>query len=284
MTRKRLRLLVRVLVVFLLLVGIGVGLTLQALREVPEFYAQALVEQPDPVVRKEAAKQFEQQTLDLVKEIRHEDRFSQEFTQEQINSWLAEQFDTSLADTIPQAISDPRVTLRNDHVLVGFRYHGKSFDGIVSLNVKPRVTEPNHLALEFESVKAGDIPISLDAVTAHITDRLHREGWQTQWKLKNSHDVLVVHFPPSESDQPVLEAVQVTDGLVHISGSRVSVDKDHDRPVRGNLPRESESAPESVPLPDLEAAPASVPRLDSDALNEDDSIEIREEPDDRQKK
>jgi len=206
------------LFLFLAVVGAAGGFW-WAVVQVPDFYQQALGEEPDPVVRKAAAKVFVQRTLRLVDDIKQTDRWAEEFEQKQINSWLAEDLQRKFSDILPEGVRDPRLKLTKDAILVGFRFRYEGFNGIVSLRLKPWMAAPNRLAVEFVSIKAGLVPIPLDEILAGITEQLAESGWKTRWTRANGNDVLIIDLDQGEPEQPVLEAIELLDGVIRIAGS-----------------------------------------------------------------
>ena len=218
MIRKRLALAAMLL---LALVGLGWGGLQWAMFQVPAFYANALAEvPPDPVIRKKAARQFVQHTLDLVDSLQNSERWSETFEQDEINSWLVEELhNPKYSGLVPRSVSDPRVLLRDEQILIGFRITQKRWDGVVSLRLRPWVPEPNQLALEVQSVKVGLIPYPLDDLLEDISVQLASEGVRSEWREMDGNDVLVVHLDRGESGKsPVLEAIEVAEGEIRISG------------------------------------------------------------------
>ncbi|MEX0704687.1 MAG: hypothetical protein WD069_21485 [Planctomycetales bacterium] len=217
MLRRRL---IQFATVLLLLVGIAAGYFFWGLRQVPDFYQQALARQPDPIVRQESAKRFVQRTLRLVDDIQHASLWSEEFHQDQVNSWLAEELHSKYPELVPPGIAEPRVMFREREIRIGFRCDNEQFQGIVSLELRPWVPEANHLAVEVRSVRAGLIPIPLDQVVDEVTQQFESNGWRVEWKQIDGNDVMLVHLDRGLHDQPVLERIDLADGSVRISGSR----------------------------------------------------------------
>lgn len=211
-----------ILLTFSLLVAVsmGGGAVLWSLVQVPDFYEEALTAQSDPLARQEAADTFVQRTVQLANDIKYADAWSQEFTAQQVNAWLADQLYKEYAELVPPGIKDPRVRLDGHSVLVGFYYEQENWSGVVSLRLRPWVPEPNQLAIEIESIRAGLLPIPLDNVLQELSKQIATDGWQAEWTQINGNDVLLVRFNSEEEDQPLLEAVQVTDNLLRIIGSR----------------------------------------------------------------
>jgi hypothetical protein len=214
-----------------------------SLKHVPDFYQQALAEKVDPVVRKAAAKKFVQTTLRLVDRIQHEDAWSEEFRQAQINSWLAEELHQKYEEVVPPGVTEPRVQITEGSVLIGFRYEDENFQGVVSVRLRPWVPEPNRLAIEVESVKAGVVPIPLQDVIDEVTDTFKTEGWHVEWQQADGNDVLIVHLDSGGiEDQPTLERIDVVEGAVRIFGRRSSSSTGTDSPMRMSvLPSHSEA-------------------------------------------
>lgn len=218
MIRKRLAL---AAVSLLLMLGIGWGGVYWAMFQVPDFYASALAEvPPDPVIRKRAARRFVQHTLDLVDSLQNSERWSETFEQDQINSWLVEELhNPKYAGLVPRSVSEPRVLLRQEQILIGFRVSQRRWDGVVSLRLRPWVPEPNQLALEVQSVKVGLIPYPLDDLLEDISVQLAAEGIRSEWRQMDGNDVLVVHLDRGDRERlPVLEAIEVGDGEIRVSG------------------------------------------------------------------
>jgi len=112
------------------------------------------------------------------------------------------------------------VKLNHEAIQVGFRFEQDDWSGVVSLRLRTWVPEPNRLAIEIQSIRAGLFPVPLDTVLEEIFQQIEMEGWRTEWKQSDGHDVLLVRFDSGAEDQPILEAVVVTEGALRISGRR----------------------------------------------------------------
>lgn len=216
MSRKRLAVIACSLLVVLAAAAGGVG---WALYQVPDFYNAALRETPEPAVRQQEARQFVRQTMRLVDDIRHEPEWSEEFRQQQINSWLAEELtDPKYADLVPPGVSDPRVALDGGLIRLGFRVRHNGWEGVVSLRIRPWVPAENQLALEIQSVKVGLVPYPLDEVLGQVVRAVEDEGWRVEWQQASGNDVLIVHLDRGRPDDPVLENLEVVAGAIRLQG------------------------------------------------------------------
>lgn len=201
-------------------VGAGGGAVFWSLVQVPDFYEDALAVPPDPVAQQQAAKSFEARTFQLVEDIQHSDKWSQEFDGRQVNAWLANELHSKYGDLVPPGVRDPRVGFDDKFVLLGFHYESPDWKGIVSLRLRPWVPEPNQLAIEIASIRAGLVPIPLESVLEQLSDQIEADGWRAVWSQVDGNDVLVVHFDGEGEDRPVLESVEVVGESVRIAGSR----------------------------------------------------------------
>lgn len=214
-TRKRLGWIALILVG---LVCMGGGGLYWASSQVPDFYRQAMAAQVDPETRQAEAKLLTQRTLQMVDDIKHRDHWAEEFTQLQINSWFIVELDGRFEDLLPEGAKDPRVVIKDGSIHFGLKYAYEGWAGVVSFRVKPWVPEPNHLALEIESIKAGLIPIPLDRVFQDIEREFETRGWKVTWRQANGHDVMVIDFGQRKKDKSVLESIKVFDGRIQVSG------------------------------------------------------------------
>lgn len=195
------------------------GSTWWASTAVPEFYEQALVDEPLPEIRQQAARQFVEQTLQLVEEIRQSEEWSEEFTQTQVNSWLAQHLHR-YDKYVPKGVSDPRVQFVQGLLQVGFHFTSKNWDGVVSLDLRPSVPEPNQLQIEIESVRAGLLPLPLEEFKLRISKEFAKEGFAAEWQDRDGREALIVNLDRGQETAPVLETVEVIEGAIRIAGSR----------------------------------------------------------------
>lgn len=205
------------------LVALGLGLAYWSVTQAPSFYVEELQRPVEPEVQKAQAKEFVQATMQLVDEIRYDDEWSEQFSQEQINSWLAEELPKKYAKWIPKGTSDPRIRLDAEAVEIAFRCEHPRFQGVISARLKPFVSGPNELAIKVLSVSLGLVPLPIDQVLDQIGGNLQKTvtdaGGRMEWRQMEGSDVLVIHLN-DQADKPVLQAVRLAKGTLEISGSR----------------------------------------------------------------
>ncbi|MBI3862730.1 MAG: hypothetical protein HY290_12640 [Planctomycetia bacterium] len=195
-----------------------------SLKHEPAFYKAALSDKAPVEERREQATRFEQTTLQLVNEIRFEDRWSHEISDDMVNAWLAEDLPVKFGDSLPPNVSAPRVKFEKGRLLLAFQAQRGAWRGVVSSRIRPWVAGPNQLALEIESTRIGLIPVPVEEIVGDLVKKLANSGWRLEWKTSGKRDVLVVSFDSddisSEGERAVLESVELEPKLLRISGRR----------------------------------------------------------------
>jgi hypothetical protein len=192
----------------------------------PDFYREALGRSVVPEVRQAETKRFVQTALQLVGEIQNDEEFVQEFSDEALNGWLAEELPEAPLDWLPPELESLRVKFEDDAVLVGLRARWGRWSGVVNACVRVRVGGANQLVLEIQSLRAGLVPVPADEVLGKFVDRLNRAGWNIEWKHTGEKDLLVVSLDQKEftretsTGRAALESIDVRPGWLRVSGAR----------------------------------------------------------------
>jgi hypothetical protein len=205
------------LIALLLLTGAATAYVL--LRHEPEAYAQAAL--PPGPARQIRSGEFHERVCTLVNDTRCEADWQAEFTEEQINSYLAEDFLRSKPFELPEGVRDPRVKLRAGQVILGFRYGHGELSSVVSVQARvwlPK-SEPNLLALEIEQLRAGAIPLAVKVIQDELEKAVRGQKMDIQWYRHEGHPVAVIRFQADRRDPTVvLKELEVRDGAVLVKG------------------------------------------------------------------
>jgi len=201
----------------LLLSGLATGYIL--LRHEPEAYAQAAVPPgPDREVKSE---EFDRKIMTLVNDIQCEADWQAEFTEAQINSYLAEDFLRSKPFQLPRHISDPRVKFRPGQVIIGFRYGDGELSSVVSLCAKvwlPRA-EPNLLALEIQQLRAGAMPLAIKLLQDELDEMARKQNLDIQWYRHEGNPVAIIRYQADKREPTVvLKELEVRAGVLLVKG------------------------------------------------------------------
>jgi hypothetical protein len=144
------------------------------------------------------------------------------FDQDQINSYLEEDFITQNPQSpFPAGISDPRVALRDDQIQLAFRYGTGWRSTVVSIDMRAWLVdrEPALVALEFQSLKAGGLPISAQSLLARISESAHKNNIDSTWYRYHGHPVLLLRFQANRSSPSFqFQRLRVTEGKLELAG------------------------------------------------------------------
>lgn len=201
--------------------GCGAGGLWWALFQSPDFYLAVLEQerQADPVERKAEAKRFVHRTMKMVDDIRHSDEWTQDFSEAEINAWLAEELHRKFGEWLPPGVSQPRVQLEADAILIGFQYDEPGYwSGIVSLRVLPWVAETNQLALQIESIRAGLVPVPVDQIIEAVAEQALTSGVRLEWRENEGYDVALIRLTTDDEPSATLDGVELQDGSLHVHG------------------------------------------------------------------
>ncbi|QDT39595.1 hypothetical protein [Stratiformator vulcanicus] len=235
--------LLRISVAVALLIAVGFGGLWWAARQEPDFYEQVRVVETEPEVRKQEAQETSRRFASVIQRVRQpahqpvdsegdpdeanadteearevSEEWSEEFTERQINSWLAEEFPSKFRRFVPSELSDPRIDLADSAIRVGFRVNTPQFKGVVSLAVLPELLGPNQLRLTIQSLRAGLIPVDASQFREEISRKLDRARVRYQWSRHNDRLALVLRPTEDIAEIPVLESLEISDDRLQLRG------------------------------------------------------------------
>jgi hypothetical protein len=209
--------------ILLLLTGVGATSLVLLVRYVPGRYVQAALPAGDE--RRKKSKEFEKEITALLSAMGSERIWGGSFTEEQINSYFDEKLVPSNTSELllPRGISQPRVVIEPGRLRLAFRYGVGFWSTVISVDVRVWVAkgEPNVVALELESFRAGLLPMSAQSVLQHIEEVGRLRNIDVTWYRlpANGHPVALLRF---QVDRPratlQLRDVQLGHGEITIHG------------------------------------------------------------------
>jgi hypothetical protein len=221
MTRKSLLLAVAIIVV---LTG-GAGAALFFLgRHEPSFYLRAKV--PPGEARRKFSGEFVRKFANLIGSVVDKRQWSEQFTDEQINSYLEEDFlrEHAAERPLPEGISQPRVSFDTDRVRLGFRYGVGRWSSIISLETHVWLVakEPNMVGVEFLGMHAGALPISAHSWLERQLDAIRQRDIEASWYRQNGNPVLVLRFQADRSNPTFrLQQLSLSPGMIAFTGHSI---------------------------------------------------------------
>lgn len=219
-----------------LLVFIGCGVTLVLLvvlwvlytlaQREPDFYADALAANPQEQARD--GDDFERQLLRLQNESRTEEDWQVEFTETQVNGWLAADLPVKFPSALPPRVSKPRVGIDVNQLNIAFQFDSRRIKGVVNAEVDVFCTDvPRQLAVQIKRVRSGIIPIPITAIADRITLALRKLGLSVEWTEVDSDPVALIDFPNdllTLGDKHIqIQSVQLLEETLVLSGKSISI-------------------------------------------------------------
>lgn len=200
---------------------------------VPEFYRD--VERLPTHQRREQAKQFFAQSMQLRNDIVNEPRWEAVFSAEEVNAWLAEDLMAYFADRVPAGIRDPRVAFDADRITLAFQFDDGPIHSVVWVVARVSVAEENVVALTVEKIRAGVLPIPAERLIAKLDQHAKANGLEIRWQTDHGQpQALLAYRTSSRRRDVVLEHLEVLDGRLRLAG----------RSQRGQTPIASPTLPE----------------------------------------
>jgi hypothetical protein len=219
-----------------LLIGVGIivlaigattgTLVLMVLHE-PEFYRRSGI--PAGEQRQKWSREFRREALDLYSGITGYKNWGARFSEQQINSYLAEDLlRTGGVEraAFPEGFSDPRVSIDQDRIRLGFRYGGKRWSAIVSIDLRVWLVEnePNVIALQVEQMRVGSLPITVQSLLERFAEAVRRQDIEKDiemsWYRHNGKPVALVRIAPGRKDPAVqLLQVKMHPGMMSLRGA-----------------------------------------------------------------
>jgi hypothetical protein len=188
----------------------------------PAFYHE--IEGVAPDERITESKQFVRQSTEIWNEMVNEAAWSGKFRDTQVNAWLAGDFAQKHSAILPRGVSAPRVSFGDERFRLAFLKRCGPITTIISVVGQMWLPEPNLLAVEFQRVRAGAIPLPAGSVIPTLSSAARSAGWDVQWKQHRGHPVALVRLnQPQREGRVAIECVEFSSGSLRVAG-RVRTD------------------------------------------------------------
>jgi hypothetical protein len=213
----RRRLMVMMLVLLVVVAG-GLYSTYQATQTAPDFYktvvAKPVAQTNAPPVREVAEEQIEK--VETAAKAKSNWKF--EFTQDQINEFLAKDLPEQAPNLLPKNIKDPRIKIEPGKALLGCQYDSENFKAVLWIETEAAVADDGKsIRLIPKSAGAGMLPMPL----SRLFERL--KG------LRGKTGAVVIEFNSEPPESITLrlrpEALAPEQADYHIDSIRLEAEK-----------------------------------------------------------
>ena len=125
-------------------------------------------------------------------------------TADEINGWFAVDMAQNHPHTLPPGFAEPRVAINSEEIRLGCR--SDSLLGcVLSLSVRPYVSEHNVLAVRIVAARIGLLGVPLKRITDALSQFARGMGLRLRWQHAGSDPVAMFSFPAKDGDKPIVE-------------------------------------------------------------------------------
>lgn len=218
------RILLTLLVIFFavaLLVSLALFLLLQGAKARPEFYKKAL--QADRAVMVQSSREVKEKTETTFKKLSTSDRkWNIEYTEEEINGFLAVDLKNMAPNTLPKEISEPRISLRSDkRIQLACMVEHSGLSGVLDLTLEVEFPKENQCRMRFCEAKLGIYNVSTETVRDLFADGFARDGSSVERITIENDPGLVTDFKfhLNEKLSILAESILIEAGKISLTGS-----------------------------------------------------------------
>ncbi len=125
-------------------------------------------------------------------------------------------------------LQSPRIALENDRLRFAFRLGSGKLSTVVSADLKLWLAkdEPNVMAIQISSLKAGAIPVSLVSIFDRLLDQARQNGIDANWYRYKGNPVVVIRFQADQARPTMLfQALEVERGSITIRGKNLEINR-----------------------------------------------------------
>lgn len=198
----------------------GAGGLAAALKYEPAFYI-ALEAGPDRVNGSNASSRLVTRVQDLVNDARSKPEWGATFSANELNCFL-DDFDGDVRARFGPSFRNVRTCMAGDRLRLGVRWGEGTFSTILWMDLACWLvqSEPNCLAVQVETIRAGLIPVSSQSILDRITEAARDANVDVTWYRHGGQPVGLFRFFTDQLRRSPrqLRTVQLSDGTLTIAG------------------------------------------------------------------
>lgn len=207
------------LLAIFVLVAVGLGGVYVALGREQPFYTAALAAAPEHSAI--SSRELESRASALYSETRQPGDWQAAFTEDQINGWLAVQLPSNFQEALPASVSEPRVSIGDDELVLAFRTRRGGIETVATVRAAVMLTEDGCVAIKLRSVHAGALPLPALQVADDISRACQDLDLPVTWTQVNGQAVAIVDIgrAASKGGKSIsLSAVELRDHAIYVAG------------------------------------------------------------------
>lgn len=207
----------------------AVGLGWWALSWEPAFYPQARQLDRNSGEVRSLSKQFTQNLMQFTDELRNEPTFEAVFHEDEINAWLADEWERKFRELLPPGFSRPRLHFAPDGAQAACRVDLGPLQLVANVAVRVFPTEDHRLAIADDALRVGRVPLPATDLLEPLVNQLQQDRRGVEWRQMDGVDVLVMDpFDLADDDnrqrsptERRLEVVELGNSELRLKGVQV---------------------------------------------------------------
>lgn len=144
---------------FLLISGVIGSWLWCGIHTVPQYYAELAITEQTRKSAEADSRAMERKVQVLRHKLRKEEMWILEFTQDELNHWLAIAIGEKRSGMLPRRLKDPRGVILEDRIQAGVTVDLPEYRGVLSVELYPKIVEPNIAEVELKNVAAGTVKV-----------------------------------------------------------------------------------------------------------------------------
>lgn len=118
-------------------------------------------------------------------------------------------------------VPEPRFAIRDDRLLIAFRYGEGSFTTVITIELKVWLVkdQANLLAIEFVAFRAGDVPLPKYLILDRFADMARKHNAEVNWYRHDGMPVALCQLYANQSrPESQISTLRIAEGKVMIGG------------------------------------------------------------------
>ena len=144
---------------FLLISGVIGSWLWCGIHTVPQYYAELAITEQTRKSAEADSRAMERKVQILRHKLRKEEMWILEFAQDELNHWLAIAIGEKRSGMLPRRLKDPRGVILEDRIQAGVTVDLPEYRGVLSVELYPKIVEPNIVEVELKNVAAGTVKV-----------------------------------------------------------------------------------------------------------------------------
>ena len=204
----------------ILFFAVTLATLLLAVKSKPAFYAKSLSVERSVWVQKSKIA-VEKTTGAFEKLTPSETKWKTEYSEDEVNGYLAIGLQQDYPKILPKEIKNPRIQLFDDQLKFACEIDAGSFSGVLDLGLKIQFPKPNSCEIRFQNARLGLLPFSSETIRDLLADGLRQSGAKVEMKEIEGDPTFVADFQiPLEEKKLLLllENLSVQNDVLSLSG------------------------------------------------------------------